>query len=639
MPRDGNAKSPTRRRFLQATGSVALASAVAGCPGDGGDGDGDGTGDGNGTGDGDGGTPSDGGSSFSPPTSYPYSPGETDVESAKQVMEEAGYGPDNRYDLSWIQYTSPAWKEMANTIRARLSSAYIDMSISEASFSELLKTTEKGNHEAYTLGWIADYPQPQNFVQLFDPENTVYDAEGAQPNGARLFWSEDAKVDSAITEFQSTQFDKVVNNPDATDEAREKRNTAALKMEEGNWAAAGLVPIYHRKDEFFWYDDVDYTPPGGMGSSRAKDSTSVSSLSGSSTLQGTSGTFNSLDPIASGNTASGAKVMNMFDAPLNYANGTTEVENLLVEDWSRSDDLTTYEFTLKQGIQFHGDYGEVTADDIVYSLRRLVESPNSTNTYFPMKVLGIKHETKTETYTDDEGKEQEREVVVPDSTAVTKTGDYSFKIELKEAFAYALPVLAYAAFSAVPEGIVGDIEGYDGEMSWQEFSTNPVGCGPFEFDTWESGDGGEFAATSFDGYHGEGANFDGVHDAIIVDPNASYNYFLNENAHVSGIPTSKYDPNKVSVESEEGLTQLGSYGPLENDKTVNYAGVPTINTFYVGFNMEKVPAAVRKAMAYVVNQDQFIQNVFKGRGQAAYHLQPAQVIKGGGENYKSHYQG
>ncbi len=638
MPRDGNAKSPTRRRFLQATGSVALASAVAGCPGDGGDGDGDGDG-GTSTPGGDGDGDGDGQSGFTPPSSYPYSPGETDVESAKQVMEEAGYGPNNKYELSWIQYTSPSWKEMANTIRARLSSAHINMSISEASFSELLNTTEKGNHEAYTLGWIADYPQPQNFVQLFDPENTVYDAEGSQPNGARLFWSKDAKVDSAITEFQTKQFDKVVNNPDATSEARKKRNTAALKMEEGNWAAAGLVPIYHRMDELFWYDTIDYKPPGGMGSSRAKWSTSVSSIQGSSTLKRGSATFNSLDPIASGNTASGRKVMNMFDAPMNYQNGTTEVTKLLVKEWSRSDDLKTYEFTLKQGIQFHGDYGEVTADDVVYSLRRLIESPNSTNTYFPLKVLGIKHETETYTTTNEDGEEVEKTRIVDGSAAVEKTGDYSFKIELKSAFAYALPVLAYSAFSVIPEGIVGDIEGYDGEMSWQEFSTNPVGCGPFEFGSWESGDGGEFTATTFDDYHGEGANFDDVHSAIIVDPNAGHNHFLNENEHVSGIPTSKYDPNKVSVEQEDGLTKLGTYGPLENGKTVNYAGVPTINTFYVGFNMEKVPWAVRKAMAYVVNQDQFIDSVFKGRGQAAYHLQPAQIIKGGGENYKNHYQG
>jgi peptide/nickel transport system substrate-binding protein len=683
MPRDSNAKTPSRRRFLQATGTVALASAVAGC-GDGGDGgttttasggDGDGT-DGDGT-DGDGmdgdgtdgdGTDGDGtdgedgdgtdGEDYQPPSSYPYGAGETRVQEAQQVMEEAGYGPDNRYELDWVQYTSPSWKEMANTIRARLSSAYVDMSISEATFSELLNTTEKGNHEAYTLGWIMDYPRPQNFVQLFDPPNTVYDNPDVAPNGARLFWSEDAKVDPAITEFQTQQFDRITNNPDLSDEATQIRGEAAVAMEEGNWDAAGLIPIYHRFDESFWYDRVDYTPAGGAGGSRSKESRSVSAINeGDQTLQGTSATFNSLDPIASGNTASGGKIMNMFDAPFNYVNGTTEVANLLVDDFTASDDLTEYEFTLKEGIEFHGDWGEVTADDMVYSIQRLVESGNSTNTYFPISVLSISHQKRAvQTNEDDEVTDEmvvdsdstgdipegyEIAGVVDGSTQVEKTGDYSFSITLDGAFAYTTEVLCYSAFSVVPEGIVGDVEGYDGEMAYEEFSTsNPVGTGPFVFETWESGDGGEFSATTNEDYFDGVANFDGMHDAIITDPDASYNYALNQNADIFGIPTSKYDPGKVNVQEEiSGGRVLGEYGPLENGLTVNYGGVASINTFYVGFNMEEVPKAVREAMALVINQDQFVQSVFKGRGEPAYHLQPPAIFHNGASNYRDHYQG
>jgi len=646
MPRDSKGKTPTRRRFLKATGTVAVASAVAGC-GDGGDGT---TTGGSQTtapptdqpgGTDEPATDSPGGGTDEPTTDepsgaavdfdqYPYGPGETMVGEAKRVMEEAGYGPNNRYSLDWIQYTSPAWKEMANTIRARLSSAYVDMNISEVSFAELQNQGEKGTHEAYTLGWIADYPHPKNFVQLFDPPNTDYSSDPL-PNGAMLWWSDDAKVDQSITDFQKQQYDRIENNPEPSDEATAIRDDAAMKMEEGNWAAAGLIPIYHRFDEFFWYDHVDYEPPGGMGSSRAKTSRSVKSIEGKNRLSGSTGTLRTLDPAFSGSTTSGAKVMNVYDAPMNYANGTTEVENLLVRDYSISDDLTEYEFQLKEGVQFHGDWGEVTADDVVYSFRRVMESENSHNTYFTHAVLNIERET------DDNGN------IVPGSPAVEKTGEYSFKLTLRDPFAYALPVLAYSAFSVIPEGIVGDIEGYEGEMSYEEFSTsNPIGTGPFEFEKWESGDGGEVVLNRYPGYHNAAniANFQGIDDAVIVSPSASHNYFLNKNADLSGIPTSKYDPNKVTVNEQiSGGRVLGEYGPMSNGETVNYGGVPTINTFYVGFNMEKVPWAVRKAMAYVVNQDQFVQSVFKGRGEPAYHLQPKQVIKGGAQGYTSHYQG
>lgn len=624
MPEDSNLE---RRRFLQATGAATVTAGIAGCSqGETTDTQTSGGGDDTPTDTSDDGTATP--EPFDGLDSYPYSPNETDVESAQQVMEEAGYGPDNRYELSWVQYNSPAWEEMANTIRARLESAYVDMSINQAGFGALLETTGTGDHEAYTLGWIADYPAPQNFLQLIDPENTVYDAEGYTPNGARMFWSEDALGNPNVRQYMTEQFDRIQNNPEKADAAVSERNEAAVAMEEGLWESAGMLPVYHRVDEQFWYDRVDYDPPGGMGASRSKENISVRGLEGKDRLDGISATFSALDPIASGNTASGSKIMNMFDAPMNYRNGTTEVENLLVEDYEVNDDLTEYEFTLKQGIQFHGDYGEVTASDMVYSIRRLVESTNSTNTFFPISVLNIDREE------DDDGN------FVPGSTAVEETGDYSFRITLRQPFTYALSVLAYSAFSVVPEGIVGDIEGYEGEMSWEEFSTSsPIGCGPFEFVNWESGNGGSFSADAFDDYHGQAPAVDGLDDAIITETSAQYNYFLNENADVSGIPTSQYDPNLVNIESTEGGQGIGTYGPLGNDKTVNMAQTPTINTFYIGFHMEKVPKAVRQAMAYVINREQFVQNVFKGRGAPAFHLQPAQVFPGGAEAYQSHWQG
>jgi len=603
-------KKLKRRRFLQATGASALTVGLTGCTSDD-DNNGNVTNDGS-------------------DTAYPYGANELLIDEAKSVMEDAGYGPDNRYELDWLQYVSPAWKEMANTIRGRLDSAYINMSISDANFGELLNTTEKGDQEAFTLGWVADYPGARNFLQLIDPENTIYDAEGATPNGARLFWSEDAKGDPEVRQNMADQFDRIQNNPENTEEAKSTRAEATARMEELLWESAALLPVYHTVDDVYWYDRVDYDPPGGMGPSRAKTSTTVGGLEGTDTLNGTSGTFNALDPIASGNTASGSKVMDMFDAPMNYVNGTTEVEPLIVEDYSVSDDLTEYEFTLKEGIQFHGDYGEVTADDVVYSIRRLVESTNSSNTYFPISVLDIDREEN------DDGS------VVSGSTAVEATGDYTFTITLRNAFGYTLEVLAYSAFSVVPEGIVGDIEGYDGDMDWQEFTTNPVGCGPFVFEQWQSGVGGEFRASAFEDYHGGEPAVGEVQDTILSEPNAIYNRFINGNADVSAIPTSQYDSGKVNFTDSEGVQQLGEYGPIGDDTTVNMSRTPSINTYYIAFNMEAVPKAVRQAMAYVLTREDFVNagdgSVFKGRGEPAYHLTPPQVYPGGPSGYESHWK-
>jgi peptide/nickel transport system substrate-binding protein len=52
--------------------------------------------------------------------------------------------------------------------------------------------------------------------------------------------------------------------------------------------------------------------------------------------------------------------------------------------------------------------------------------------------------------------------------------------------------------------------------------------------------------------------------------------------------------------------------------------------------MEKVPKAVRQAMAYVINHEQFITNVFKERGEPAFHLTPPQAYPGGAEAYNQY---
>jgi len=60
---------------------------------------------------------------------------------------------------------------------------------------------------------------------------------------------------------------------------------------------------------------------------------------------------------------------------------------------------------------------------------------------------------------------------------------------------------------------------------------------------------------------------------------------------------------------------------------------PTIDTFYIAFNMD-VPSRSRQAMAYVMTGDDFTESVFKGRGESAYHLTPPQIFPGGGGGYR-----
>lgn len=64
----------------------------------------------------------------------------------------------------------------------------------------------------------------------------------------------------------------------------------------------------------------------------------------------------------------------VYEGLLAWKPGTFEPVNCLAESFTPSDDGLSFEFTLKEGIPFQGDYGEVTAADVKFSLERAAAS-------------------------------------------------------------------------------------------------------------------------------------------------------------------------------------------------------------------------------------------------------------------------
>ena len=341
------------------------------------------------------------------------------------------------------------------------------------------------------------------------------------------------------------------------------------------------------------------------------------------TLNLINATMTTLDPIKATDTASGEVIQQVFDALMNYPDGNIEVQPLLAKNYEVSDDFTTYTFTLREGATFH-DGSEVTAQDFVYSFERLAQSKNSRRAYFILESIGVKHSV------DADGNYQ------PDTLSVTAEDKRTLRIQLQEPFHATLPMLAYTAFAAVPEGLVGDIKGYQGELDYQEFSTNqPVGCGPFKFESWQPNT--QVSVTRYDDYYGNKAEVDGVHWQIISDANAIYTYAMNKNADAFSIPTQFYNPEKVTVERrDERGRKAGTYGPVRNGETLDFLAVPTINTYYMGFNTNAVEQPARHAAAYAMNKEQLVRQVFKGRGRPAYHFTPPSIYPGGPDAYRQH---
>ncbi|MBR4416176.1 MAG: hypothetical protein IKS67_05355, partial [Victivallales bacterium] len=123
-----------------------------------------------------------------------------DVERAKQLMVEAGYpngvGADGKplvlhYDASGSSSQSKAgflW------MREKMSKLGIVLEERLTDLNRFRDKVNKGDWQLLFSGWVADYPDPENFLFLFASENSAAASQGGGSNK---------------TNYSSPEFDKV----------------------------------------------------------------------------------------------------------------------------------------------------------------------------------------------------------------------------------------------------------------------------------------------------------------------------------------------------------------------------------------------------------------------------------------------
>lgn len=364
------------------------------------------------------------------------------------------------------------------------------------------------------------------------------------------------------------------------------------------------------------------TGDGGDGSDGSDSTGDGGTESGGSLQMMATGSIQTLDPINA--KGSGAGYDQYGRSLMEFRNGLYPPEPALVEDYSMSEDGLTYTFELKKGVTFH-DGSEFTAQDAVYSFRRLAGSENSRNRDDIIgETLTIDHE-KDPSRTEPED-ETTLADYVPGSLAVEAVDDYTFEFTLRSPFQYTLFQIAGGAFAILPEGAVGDIEGYDGEYGYNEFFSTAnggpeyAGLGPFEVDSWTKGS--EITLTAFDDYYGDGPQIDEITYTVVTSGNTRLQRFKNESADIlESMPTASFNPDNVSIEEQKGNRSIGTY-TFDDGTEVNYGEIPALETEYLVFNTLEVPIAVRKAFAYAMNQHDIAENVYKGNAKPGYHITP-----------------
>ncbi|WP_250434458.1 ABC transporter substrate-binding protein [Hanstruepera flava] len=261
--------------------------------------------------------------------------------------------------------------------------------------------------------------------------------------------------------------------------------------------------------------------------------------------------ISSLDPAFSKDLSDIWATNQLFNG-LVQVNNELQVLPCIAKDWVISEDALFYTFHLRNDVYFHKHkiFGKdstrtVKAQDFAYSFNR-IKDPNlaSPGSWVLNKVKDFK--------------------AVNDST---------FQIQLKQPFPAFLGLLTMKYCSVVPREAI--------EYYGNEFRSNPIGTGPFQFKRWEENLKLVFRKNEFyfeKDEHGNNLPYlEAVAITFLPDKQSEFLQFAQGNIdYVSGLDASYKD---------ELLTAKGELRDTYN-KDVNMIRGPYLNTEYLGFFME-----------------------------------------------------
>nr|WP_298380236.1 peptide ABC transporter substrate-binding protein [uncultured Halomonas sp.] len=125
------------------------------------------------------------------------------MEKAKQLLEEAGYGPGNPLNLRLRYNTSDEHKKIAVAMAAMWRPLGINVEMVNSEATVHYQTIQQGDFDVARAGWIADYNDAENFLTLL--RSGVGNNYGAYSNPEY-----DALLDKASTTLDAEEREKVL---------------------------------------------------------------------------------------------------------------------------------------------------------------------------------------------------------------------------------------------------------------------------------------------------------------------------------------------------------------------------------------------------------------------------------------------
>lgn len=276
---------------------------------------------------------------------------------------------------------------------------------------------------------------------------------------------------------------------------------------------------------------------------------------------------NFLNPVLQINDADKDLNTAIFSGLLKYdTNG--QLINDLAQNYSIQDDGKTYVVELKKNVKWH-DGKILNADDVLFTLQ-IIQDPNF---YSPLRALWQGVETE-------------------------KIDDYNIRFKLRNAYA---PFLNNLTFGILPKHIWQNVTSQ--QFAHTEYNLKPVGSGPYKFEKLQKDKDGNIKTiqlSSFSDYYAGEAYIETI----------TFKFYNDESEAVTAYKKGEIDAfNFVTARSYTEFKTKDSGG-------LDAHALSLPRYFAVFFNQSQnqflADKNIRIALAYAVNKNQIISDVFMG---------------------------
>ena len=278
----------------------------------------------------------------------------------------------------------------------------------------------------------------------------------------------------------------------------------------------------------------------------------------------------SLDPaFAAGTRREWPVISCLFNGLVKYKEGSWDIVPDLAASWTMSKDQMTQIFYLRKGVEFHRDYGELTAEDVKFSLERASQG------YFKSVMAFLER--------------------------VDVIDRYTVALVLREPSAHLFPSI----LPFIPGKIVSKraME----ELGSVRFAFNPVGSGPYQFEAHSAGD--RIRLERFHRYWDRQPEMKAL-EFIPLKEKQIQTRFKSGRIHITRLPFIHFDhirelPN-VAYDVNHGLDH-----------------------WMIGFNVNREPFSdirVRRAVRRALDVDAILRRAFGGVPERSFAPIPAGAV-------------